>query len=268
MNHWLRHNLSQRNENNKLPFQVKFDFTTFTHKSFREESEKVCLELNEKYGDKLFLSFSGGADSEYIFKLFLELNLPITPVIVSCRYNQFDIKRAFDYCANQNVKPIVLEYGDEFLNIADEKIYSKGFLSPIGMCPLLVYDFVKNDGGIVITGQGEPLPITDQKNRTDIRRNIHFYEFEYYLDVYSNYQQPAPFFCYNQSIFYSYMKEIDTSMDLEEAKCKLYNIPYRRKTYWSREIYDDIKAKSRIKTGSKCEFDSKKLMLEMEKFLK
>lgn len=239
MSNWISHNLSQRTKNNKLPFKVQFNFQPFSPSSFKEESEKVCEDLYHKYGDNLFLAFSGGSDSEYILNTFLRLGIPITPVIVSCPFNQTDIIPAFSYCKNNNIVPIVISYGDEYLEISKDKIYNKGLLSPIGLTPLLVYDHVKHLGGKVISGQGEPLPITNRNSSTDISSKIQMYEFEFYMDIYAE-DQPAPFYCYNQNIFYSYIKEIDKSLDLQYAKCLLYNVLPRKKTYWLESIYKSI----------------------------
>lgn len=263
MNQWLTHNLKGRTYHNKLPFFVNFNFHPFSPKSFREESYNVCKELHEKYGEKLFLSFSGGADSEYILKCFLELKIPIQPVIVSCPFNQEDIKPAFSYCNRHSIDPIVLEYGDDFMKHVNQKIYAKGLLSPIGIAPLLVYDHVKDIGGKVISGQGEPLPITDKDQKTDISKKLHMFEFEFYMDIYAE-DQPAPFYCYNQNIFYSYMNEIDKSMDLEDAKCKLYDIASRKKTYWTEEIYSSIKKNKTMRSGYSCQFDINQIQKKME----
>ncbi len=242
MSNWISHNLSQRTKDNKLPFKIDFNWQPFSPSYFKQESEKVCEELYHKYGDKLFLAFSGGSDSEYILSTFLKLGIPITPVIVSCPFNQTDIIPAFSYCRNNNVIPIVITYGYEYLKVSKDKIYDKGLLSPIGLTPLLVYDYVKSLGGKVISGQGEPLPITNKGSSTDISSKIQMYEFEFYMDIYATDEQPLPFYCYNQNIFYSYLKEIDDTLELQYAKCKLYNINYRPKSYWSEEIYKDIKA--------------------------
>lgn len=263
MSEWLSHNLKQRTGENNLPFQVSFNFQPFSPGTFKEESIKVCVDLHEKHGDNLYLAFSGGSDSEYIMNLFLELKLPITPVIVSCPFNQFDIQPAFSYCERNNIKPVVLSYGDEYIKIAHEKIYNKGLMSPIGLTPLLVYDHVKELGGKVVSGQGEPLPITNRGGSTDIRSIIQMYEFEFYMDIYAE-GQPAPFYAYNQSIFYSYMNEVNKSLDLQFAKCMLYNIPFRKKTYWKEEIYQSIRQSGRVMPGNFVQFDANLLKREME----
>lgn len=261
---WLTHNLKERTKENKLPFQVNFDFQPFSPTTFKEESRKVCKELYEKYGDNLFLSFSGGADSEYILKTFIELGIPIKPVLVSCPYNQYDIKPAFKYCEDRNIELIVLEYGDEYIDIAHKKIYDKGLMSPIGLTPLLVYDYVKSMNGKVISGQGEPLPITNRTTRTDISTVLQMFEFEFYMDVYAE-DQPAPFYCYNQNIFYTYLNEINKTLDLEESKCILYDIKYRIKTYWSEDIYENIRKNKPLDSGYSCEFLSKDILHAMKK---
>lgn len=272
MSNWLTHNLKSRTLSNKLPFSVNFNFTNFSPKSFVDEAEKVCLELYTKYGNNLYLAFSGGADSEFILRLLLKLKIPVTPVIVSCPYNQTDILPALTFCKENSLDSIILNYGNEYLDIAKTYIYDRGLISPIGLAPILVYEHIKHIGGKVISGQGEPLPITVRNGNTDtktiVKNVLQMYEFEFYMDVYAEDEQPAPFYCYNQNIFYSYMKEIDTNIDIESAKCKLYSIPYRNKTYWDENIYENIRNNAPVPpSGIKCNFEFNKVLDEMELYV-
>lgn len=267
MSRWITHNLNLRNSTNKLHFETEMHLQEFSPKTFAEESRNVCLDLYDKYGDNLYLSFSGGSDSLYIANLFLELKLPVKLVIVSCPYNQLDIQPAFQYCKDKSIEPIVLEYGTEYLQLVKDKIYNRGLMSAIGLTPLLVYEQVKNVGGKVISGQGEPLPITNRGGSTSIDKIIQLYEFEFYMDVYAADEQPPPFYCYNQSIFYSYMKEIDNSLDLQQAKCKLYNLEYKPKTYWIEEIYDNIRQNSDFKVRFFHPYDCNILLEKLEQYI-
>jgi hypothetical protein len=266
MSNWITHNLKLRSNTNKLPFITELHFSKFSPKSFAEEAKNVCIELSNKYSD-LYLAFSGGSDSLYIANLFLELKLPIKLVIVSCPYNQLDILPAFEYCKKHSIDPIILNYGSEYLQIVKDKIYSKGLMSAIGLTPLLVYEHVKNIGGKVVSGQGEPLPITNRGTTTSIDKIIQLYEFEFYMDVYAIDEQPSPFYCYNQSIFYSYMKEIDNTLDLQEAKCKLYGLKYKPKTYWSEEIYENIRQNNDLSVQFFDKYDCNNLLEKLEQYI-
>lgn len=266
MSNWITHNLNLRSSTNNLPFITEMQFSEFSPKSFAEESRNVCLQLANKY-DNLYLAFSGGSDSVYIANLFLELNLPIKLVIVSCPYNQLDIQAAFEYCKKHNIEPIVLSYGSEYLQLVKDKIYNRGLMSAIGLAPLLVYEQVKSVGGKVISGQGEPLPITNRGHNTSIDKIIQLYEFEFYMDIYAKDEQPAPFYCYNQSIFYCYMKEIDTSLDLQQAKCKLYGLEYSPKTYWAEEIYENIRQNNVLRGQFFHQYDCNNLLEKLEQYI-
>lgn len=264
---WITHNL---NNNLNLPFNVNFNFTEFTVTDFKTESENVCYDLYERYGNNLYLSFSGGSDSEYILKTFNRLKLPITPVIMSCPYNQTDIQAGLNYCKSNNINYEVISFGDEFLELCKQKTHEKGLFSLIGAAPLFVYDAVKDVNGKVVSGQGEPMPITNHKQETFFNSKIEFYDFEFYMDTYTD-DQPAPFFCYNQAIFYTYMKEIDRTMNLDDAKCKLYEIPKRKKTYWDQTIYDEIRMyihNHKLNRIPKVILDANYIIEEMEKHLK
>jgi hypothetical protein len=240
-NNWITHNLKQRSLDNRVPFNLEFNFYPFAVGSFEEESKKVCKELYDRYGNNLYLSFSGGSDSEFILKTFSELDIPITPVIVSCTYNQEDIKAGINYCKQHNLKPEIIHIDKDFLELCYEKVHNTGFYSLIGFTPLFVYDEVSKIGGKIVSGQGEPLPITIRNKETHFGSSVDFFEFEFYMDAYAKDEQPGAFFSYNQEIFYSYLKELDCSLNLDDAKCQLYKIENRKKTYWNDEIYRIIK---------------------------
>ena len=267
MSNWLTHNLRLRTPTNNLPFTTYLNLRPFSPKSFAEESRQVCKDLAGEYGDNLYLAFSGGSDSLYILKLFLELSIPIHPVVVSCPYNQLDIAPAVEYCKKYGIKFTVLEYGTEYLKISKDKIYSKGLLSPIGLTPILVYEYVKNLGGKVISGQGEPLPITKQGYSTSIDKLIQMYEFEFYMDIYAEDKQPPPFYCFNQNIFYSYLNEIDDTLDLQRAKCALYGLEYKPKSYWTEEMYDNIRENINHNTRFYHAYDRNTLVRTLQQYI-
>lgn len=260
---WITHNLKARTKTNLVPFNISFNLSNFSVSDFTTETDKVCKHLYDKYGNNLYLGFSGGTDSEYILNRFIALDIPITPVIVSCPYNALDIQAGLDYCSEHNLKPEILQYGAEYLDLCYEKITSNGLLSPISATSVFVYEAVCNSGGKVIIGEAEPM-VMGSDTFSD---QVEFNEFGFYIDYFATDEQPLPFFCYNQEIFYSYIKDMDKTLPVNEAKCKLYNIKYRPKTYWDTGVYDYIKKNNQIGLGYRQLFELPRLLAKMDNYL-
>jgi hypothetical protein len=105
-------------------------------KSYYEET-KLAAEIiwANKLGP-LHLFYSGGKDSEYILQVFKTMGMDIIPVIISHQYNQHDIKYAFDFCNDHNIKPLIIK--DDY----DKFVDSEKFTDIIECMPYGLYHYV------------------------------------------------------------------------------------------------------------------------------
>ena len=78
--------------------------------SYYEEAKKTAEYVWANKTGHLYLLYSGGMDSEYVFSLFLELGFNFTPVVIKLgNYNEHDLKYAFDFCSSKGVDPKIIE---------------------------------------------------------------------------------------------------------------------------------------------------------------
>lgn len=187
--------------------------------------EEACIAAEmiwaQKQG-KLYLTYSGGLDSEYVLSVFLSMGMDIQPVIMNLKsadgsvvYNDHESKYAYKFCTAKNLNPIVIDLDfDEFvksgqlLDIA-ESIKCSSVSLPASMWLVSQLD------GTVLTGNDPPHLILNQKNNLwhlDEEELIHT-QFRYWKN---NNVYGTPFFL-------SYTPELMLSFLLDPTIEKLAN---------------------------------------------
>jgi hypothetical protein len=194
---------------------------------------KTTAELLYGKYKNIYLAYSGGLDSEFILKTFVENNIPITPVIVLTPHNHLETCYAIHYCRKHNLSPVILEYTEKQLLEAIHRLLLtkvKNF-SPTCACfihMLLVMEYAEANGGVMLCGEH---PISDE-GKNDINstmgNDITFQSGPFYYNAISVDHPPA-FFYYTLELFYSVLKNIDYTMQVNEAKAKLFGLEYRPK---------------------------------------
>jgi hypothetical protein len=178
-------------KNNK--FKVLLEPYKFKHTSFLEACKLQAVELANAY-DNLFIAYSGGLDSELVLKIFNDLNLKITPILVETPFNIEETKWSKEYCKDNNLNLEIINLpGKEFI----ERLVDKNQNLLLSGLPLIIADYIKEKNGKLITGCGDPF---DDKSK--VFTNLKFTEWDYYLDGYDS-SHPSAFFNYSLEVFYS-----------------------------------------------------------------
>lgn len=233
---WLITNLSQRSPKNLCDFKVEFKPHAFERKSFQENSERVAKDMYDTYG-KLYLTYSGGIDSEYVLKTFKRLDIPITPIIMVTPYNMRELQYAFIFCKENGILPEVITYQkDELIHKMYAKSVAIGFHSLLGALPLIAADLVNTSGGKLVTGYGECFKSEKDDPDGRLSTRLDFCEWDYYLDAYDS-SHPSGFFSYDLPMFHSMLNEISFEKSTQQAKYELYQVEPRPKMYWDNEFY-------------------------------
>lgn len=220
-------------ENRKITHDCNFDFDIYPYffegKSFIDSSKQQAREMMEKY-DKIYLSYSGGLDSEFILKIFNDQKLPIIPVLIETPFNTEEVLWAKKYCSTRKIKlEIISLTSEEFINKLKTRSLIKGLPVLLGGLPNIVSDYVSGRGGYLLTGHGDPFGYEKETL-------LEFCEWDYYLNVY-NQKHPGSFLNYSLEVLYSFVKEFDNTIDIQQAKAKLYGLEMRPKLHWSEEFH-------------------------------
>lgn len=224
---WLSTNLHERNINNLCDFKLKVTPYKFVKSSFVDSCNDLANNIYD-YNNNLYIGLSGGLDSEYVLKVFIELDIPITPLIVSTSFNKNELEYAFDFCNQNKIIPKVFNYeDDEFIYKLHDKTHKRGMFALLGGLPLLLADYVNDEKGILINGYGDPFFVEGKT----VPEKLEISEWDYYLDCYDQ-RHISAFYSHNIEVFYSMASEIDYGLDLQNAKSKLYGLKHREKCYF------------------------------------
>ena len=125
LNNWITHNLNERLNDFSLNLEVSLNPYQFNKLSFHNAADYTAKLIAKKYNN-LFLSLSGGADSDYVFHCLIRNNISFTPIIVETSGNAYEMKYALHACKKFNVTPIIITLTDnDFLTIFKNDIIDK-----------------------------------------------------------------------------------------------------------------------------------------------
>lgn len=230
MNKWIRTSLNggvlERTQDFWATFTPGHDLLTTP--SFNLVAGVTAHSISDHYG-AITLCLSGGIDSEYVLRLFCRLGLPVSPVIVTSPLNYAESAYAFALCEELGIlQPRVIQLSiNEFLLQHLQKVKNYNLSVLLGTTPLVVYDTL---GGSILTGYGDPTPDEGTGN------TLYLPEWDFYTDLLGP-DHPGPFFAYSPQIFFSYIRDLDRTLPIQEAKCKLYGLPYRKKIRYDETVY-------------------------------
>jgi hypothetical protein len=203
--------------NNELDFQSACDFTAQT--LYQEWSSRP-----------LYLSLSGGLDSELIANTFLRNHIPFIPVILKVAdLNISESWYAEYWCYQHGIDPVI-----KTLTIADYEVVVKKYLPVLRdthqtgiIANLYLADEIQVLGGHYVNGVGDINQYQD-----------HFYcnIVDFALDVFRSGQHPTGFFMYTAELALSYIKMFDTTVNEQYNKLRFYNVAPRPKIEWVQQV--------------------------------
>ena len=226
-NDWFGHNMETRLTNPLARFEITVKPQKITIPDIKTASTEVIRLLAEK-NKKIFVGLSGGMDSEYVMKRFLEEDVDATPIIVSSPCNRLETLFAFNFCKENNIRPIVIQKNDvEIVTIFYEDILSK--LNGKGVesvQALIAGRYAEDNNGIFVKSDHLLGDDEDwQKPITFIGSN----EWDFYNDVLIHKENTYSFFLHTPELIGCLVKNITDDCNVQEYKQKMFGIPVRPK---------------------------------------
>lgn len=245
---WLTSNLNERYLDHHKDFCVVLNPTRFKRVSFEEATLDVIKKIST-INDKIFISLSGGLDSEYILRSF-HRQIPVTPIIVSVFgtiSNKQEIQYAYSVCKELQISPVIIEYTDrEYIEMFISEILNKYYGVGINITPVVFAKiYAQKRGGILLTGEhcidDEPLITKGSMCEWDL-----YFENE---NVYGP-------LIYTPEIFYAIVEQFN-NMPVQQFKSQLFKLPYRNKM--KNQIKDTTQTIINKITNSKTRHDTKRV---------
>lgn len=219
LNHWFRSNINERLDDPYANLKIFIDDVTVKPMDFIDACYDVAYRIRD-LGKPIYVPLSGGLDSEFVLKIFLDLAIPVIPVIVSTPANVLESAYAFHYCKKRGITPVVLEHSEvELIKVYCEDILKKlngrGFNSA---AVLLAGRYIEEQGGVAIVGEH----IID-----DDCFGVN--EWDFYNDALIHPDNSLYFFIYTPEIVYAMAKARRKNEPDQEFKLRLYGLEFRPK---------------------------------------
>jgi hypothetical protein len=201
----------------ELDFQSACDFTAQT--------------LYQDWSDRqLYLSLSGGLDSEVIANTFVRNQISFIPVILQVgNLNAAESWYAEYWCQQHNMTPLI-----KTVTIAEYEDIVKKYLLVIKnthqtgiVANLYLADEIQVLGGYYVNGVGDI-----NQDRDQFYCNI----VDFALDVFRSGQHPTGFFMYTAEIALAYIKMFDSAINEQYNKLRFYNVSPRPKIAWVEQV--------------------------------
>lgn len=209
-NNWFQSNFLNKSAER---FEVKIVPYPFIPLPFMKAAEHTAKLIQIRYNDRqLYLGLSGGADSEFIARLFTRLGIPFAPIIIKSGVNNEDVMNAIDLCAELELTPFVVRRTqDDVVRYYLDKIYPHHNDGLIHVHQMLVVEKAAELGGVAILGETH---IYDPDPTRSVVKAFKFLPDLLYTDV-------IPFYYYTLELTYAEMKEVREGEAAQQFKARV-----------------------------------------------
>lgn len=249
---------------------LKFDFGGLPYRRSSEDlevhfTEKAdiilplevvsCATAKEIYAShpNVYVSMSGGVDSEYVAKSFKAAGVPFRAIMMTCK-NYFSIGEwyADKWCAENQVDLIKFEVDPhELLAYGKQAIFKIRGISWFGITVNLLANEVERLGGYMVTG-ALPSYYPDPKLGLDKAtpefkqtfRGFMFDESDFYIELMNPNKHPWSFFYWSPEMLASIIYHWDTAQPVENNKWRMFNLLPRPKLNGTEFFVNNFLAKT------------------------
>jgi hypothetical protein len=229
-NNWLEINLQLGQDNHQVQFEACAQLQQCKQMEFDQASDYTADLIAKRYTN-LHVSLSGGLDSEYVCRVLMRNQIPFVPVIVLTPISEPEVWTARHFCHEQGLTPVILDYRSCYEHLLDQVLKEARAVrcdANVSFFPHIVAQHIANQGGALLTGYGDPFPVSNDYTQV-VGDALALEEHDFYLDVSLGQNNPGGFFSYTPEIFCAMARSINTACNIQLAKSQLYNIAGRSK---------------------------------------
>lgn len=219
-NNWIEVKYPQKHE--KFTVNLNIPNNSVQKQDFLKVADTTAKAIADTFKNPAVV-ITGGLDSEFIATTLIRNKIPFQPVIFITPYDQYEYRYALNFCSNNNLKPIILDYSNEekfdtvIVPIIVKFLYNIKRGKWLGSLPYVVSTLVPGD---YIIGSMDPLIHTEQSfyNKTD--PNLILYDYDFFTINEMN--NVCSFIGCTQDMFFNFVANLDFSLPAQEAKRRLY----------------------------------------------
>lgn len=197
------------------------------HTNFDDAASEAAHKIANKWSDKhIYISLSGGLDSEFLAKTLLAQKIPFTPLILKIDdVNAHESWYAEYFCHQRNLKPIILKISkDEYQRHVLPKYLPVVSNTHNPHLPLQLYiiDYVESVGGYFLNGVGD-------MNLDTTRKEFYCNVIDFVVNIYRDNSHPTGFFMSTPELALSYIWQFNPEINEQYNKLKFYGVDPRPK---------------------------------------
>lgn len=247
---WYTLNITVNPSPTESTFSVEFNHDSVESIDFQTAADRAAQDIASKHKN-LYVALSGGVDSEFLAEVLHRNNIPFTPVIAIIP-GLTEHHYAMYWCHKNKITPTVIDLADkagELKHLAAtliKTIPTRDILYSIAGSYAIEYALTNN--GFALVGDPDLTPKdTSAKvfdfncplgNMLDTTIGGHIAEV-----LHTN---AISFLWYTPELILSAARELDTTVNFDIARAKLYNVPYRPKQQQRLSHLFDSNTKSEI----------------------
>lgn len=231
-NNWLTSNIDETIKTHTgVYFKMIFDIPPFKDLDFQTAADEACKHIRKDFSGELYLSLSGGLDSEFILRCFHRNNIKITPLIVICEdLNPSEDANAINVCNELNIKPVIINVTlSEFYKVCVNIITRIQLTFAVNsVCYYYTQKHIQNSGGGTLIDGTNMLPAVFHNDRFLITCR-----YEHLQEQYGFNNANVAFYFYTPELVYSMFpkKELPPEgIPQTDYKVKLYGLKRNIKT--------------------------------------
>lgn len=202
--------------------------------NFEDAGDETIKLIAQDWGHKpLYLTLSGGLDSEFVADRLIKNKIKFTPVIVKFeQINTLETWYAEYWCYKNNKTPVILEYTLDQYHTLLKKFASRGAdLKNFNLVPqLIVYDYVTQQQGHLIYCAG------DMQFDISSKDQFYLHTFDLISNIADVGDHPTSFYMYTPELLLSYMMGYDLDLSENYNKIKAYGVSPRPKISYQQDM--------------------------------
>lgn len=235
-NNWIDSNIDDilvEKENN-FKLEVTFSPYKFEPSSYKDACDEAAHIIAD-IGKSIYVGLSGGADSEYVCRIFKRNNIDFKILIVNHRGNKEEFPYAMSVCKELNIEPIILELEElDQLRLYIDLVHKKlNGMSVLCIIRYIACQYAIENNGVYVTGNDFTITHDQIINRKRVEAgNILLGAplYDWIMPLLIKPDVEIPFYCHTPKIVYEATKLVDLTKSSADAKYILYDI-YRPKIY-------------------------------------
>lgn len=261
-------------------YVVKMGKCSYVPKSFHEEALRAArlIHKNAK-GKPIWISLSGGIDSEFVARVFLEANIPFNAatLVYDSNINEYDVNHCRDFCEKYDIT--LHEFNLDLEKFLDNEMFDYAFdlrsVSP--QFPTHAFLWDKLDG-FIVAGHGDPIFIKKNKQW--------FFQIQEKEDTIYRYLEDRKidgatgFYAYTPELLLSFILEKEISnmflspeyYDIVQVKYKVYENCYpdmvRREKKTGFELIDELDKSKRKELKDLLPMNGRVFLSPIQDFIK